>query len=292
MSITFFLGVDGGGTGSRAVLEDASGRELARVDDGGAANVATDMARASEVLTDLARRTFAAAGLGQAEMDQTYAVLGLAGSNVVASNAPVEDAVPCAHVHVTNDPDTVLAGALGDADGFVAGPGTGSFFIAQIGGETIRTGGWGFKLGDEASGARMGRRLLTLTIHAHDHMRAHSDLTREILAEFEDDPSKIVQFANSSTPRDFGQFARRVVKAAKAGDEVALLLMQEGADWIADVVRVQGYQPGMKVVLWGGLGQTYIPYLPDEIKADLTEPLGDALSGAIRIARARAAQLG
>lgn len=289
-NISYFLGVDGGGTGSRALLVDADGQELARL-EGGAANVATDMGKASDTLAKLARDTFAAAGLGQAEMDASYAVLGLAGSNVVASNAPVEDAVPCAHVHVTNDPDIVLAGALGADDGCIAAPGTGSFFISRKNGEIRRLGGWGFVLGDEASGANMGRHLLAITLHAHDKIRPHTDLTREVLTEFSDDPSKIVQFANSSTPGDFGKYARRIVAAGQAGDPVGILLMQEGADWIETAVQALGYTPGMKVVLWGGLGQTYIPYLPETIVSDIVEPLGDGMSGAIRLAKDRAALL-
>ena len=288
--ISYFLGVDGGGTGSRALLVDASGAELARL-EGGAANVATDMDEASATLATLARDTFAKAGLGQAEMDRAYAVLGLAGSNVVATNAPVEEAVPCAHVHVTNDPDIVLAGALGDEDGCIAAPGTGSFFISRKNGETHRLGGWGFMLGDEASGARMGRRLLSLTLHAHDKIRDHSDLTRSVLEQFEGDPSKVVQFANSSDPGDFGQFARKVVAAGAAGDPVGQLLMQEGADFIALAIETLGYEAGMKVVLWGGLGQTYIPYLPSGIVADIVEPLGDGMRGAVLMAQNRAKSL-
>jgi len=209
-------------------------------------------------------------------MDQCYAVLGLAGSNVVATNKPVEDAVPCAHVHVTNDPDIVLAGALGADDGCIAAPGTGSFFISRKDGEVRRLGGWGFVLGDEASGARLGRRLFELTLHAFDNIREHSDLTQEILAEFAGDPSKMVQFANA---------------AGEAGDAVGELLMQEGADWIATALRVLGYEAGLKVVLWGGLSQCYVPYLPEDISSDMVEPLGGGMSGAVRIARDRASLL-
>jgi len=288
--ISYFLGVDGGGTGSRALLVDEAGTELARV-EGGAANVATDMDAASETLAKLALAAFETAGLGQAEMDRAYAVLGLAGSNVVASNVPVEDAVPCAHVHVTNDPDIVLAGALGADDGCIAAPGTGSFFISRKNGKVQRLGGWGFALSDEASGARMGRRLLSLTLHAYDGVRPHSDLTREVLAEFDGEPSNMVQFADSSSPRDYGTFARRIVAAGQAGDPVGTLLMQEGADWIAMALQTLGYEPGMKVVLWGGLGQTYIPYLPESLASDVVPPLGDGMSGAVRIARDRAASL-
>ena len=288
--ISYFLGVDGGGTGSRARLVDAAGQELASV-KGGAANVATNMDEASATLADLARDTFKKAGLDTPEMEACYAVLGLAGSNVVASNAPVEAAVPCAHVHVTNDPDIVLAGALGAEDGCIAAPGTGSFFISRKNGAVRRLGGWGFVLGDEASGARLGRRLFSTSLHAHDGIRPHSDLTQEILAEFDGDPSKMVQFANRATPGDFGTYVRRIVAAGEQGDPVGRELMQDGADWIETALTTLGYEAGFKVVLWGGLSQTYVPYLPKGLVSDIVEPLGDGMSGAIHIAMDRASKL-
>jgi len=288
--ISYFLGIDGGGTGSRALLVDAKGRELAR-SEGGAANVATNMVDAAETLSDLTQKTFQKAGLGQAEMDAAYAVLGLAGSNVVASNVPIEDALPCAHVHVTNDPDIVLAGALKDQDGCIAAPGTGSFFISRRNGVVRRIGGWGFLLGDEASGARIGRRLFTIALHAQDGIRPHSELTQDVLAEFDGQPSNMVQFANNSTPGDLAKYARRVVAAGQSGDKVARALMQEGADWIETALKTIGYEGNVKVVLWGGLGQAYRPYLPSEILADVVDPLGDGMSGAVHIAMERASKL-
>ena len=289
--VLYYLGVDGGGTGSRALLTDRNGTELARV-EGGPANVATDMDTASGNLAELAIAAFDAAGLGQAEMDRAYAVLGLAGSNVVATHAPIIERVPCAHVHVTNDPDVVLAGALGTSeDGVIAAPGTGSFFISRKDGQTRRLGGWGFLLGDEASGAEMGRKLLTRTLYAFDGIRSHSPLSQSVLAEFQGNPSNMVQFANGASPGDFGKYARRIVQAAKDGDPLARELMQEGADWIVTAARTLGYESGMKVILWGGLGQTYIDYLPASFAADLNEPLGDAARGAVRIAIERAASL-
>ncbi len=294
--ISYFLGIDGGGTGSRSVLVDRNGNELARA-EGGAANVATDMSEACDNLLVLTQRTFAAAGLADAQIEATYAVLGLAGSNVTASNAPVEAALPCRHVYVTDDREIVISGALGDGDGGIAAPGTGSFFACRKDGITRSLGGWGFILGDEASGARMGRRLLTRTIHAHDGIYPHSDLTRQILDKFDGDPSKMVQFANAAddggpaTPGDFGQFAREIVAAAKAGDVVGKELMQEGADWIELALSTLGYEAGMRMCLWGGLGQEYLPYLPTDMAQAVVPPDSGAVTGAVVVARKRLATL-
>lgn len=286
---THFLGLDGGGTGCRAMLVDAAGQELSRA-EGGAANVATDMDDAINNIKNLIDTLFAQANVSSSFMSSTSAVLGLAGANVVKSNAPVEQALPCAEVYVTDDREVVVEGALGGANGGIAAPGTGSFFACRAKDELRSLGGWGFMLGDEASGAWLGRKLLTLTIHCHDGVTEHSDITRKTLKKFNGEPSRMVQFANEATPKDFGSDARDIVAHALDGDVHAKRLMQDGADWIETALTTLGFSHGDRLCLWGGLGPQYLPYLTESFAAGYAEPVSDALRGAVSVARKRAGQ--
>lgn len=284
---THFLGIDGGGTGCRAMLVDADGRELSRA-EGGSANVATDMDGAIKNILFLIDSLFSQANVAPEFMTSTSAVLGLAGANVVKSNAPVEAALPCSAVYVTDDREVVVEGALGGSNGGIAAPGTGSFFACRANGDLNSLGGWGFMLGDEASGAWLGRKLLTLAIHCHDGVTEHSNLTRETLGKFDGKPSRMVQFANEATPRDFGADARKIVAFAKDGDVHAKSLMQDGADWIQTALTTLGFRNGDRLCLWGGLGPQYLPYLAPEFAAGYAEPVSDALRGAVSVAMKRA----
>ena len=67
--------------------------------------------------------------------------------------------LPFARARIESDAVIALKGALGDDDGAIAALGTGSVFGVQRGGEVRMIGGWGFLLGDQGSGARIGREL-------------------------------------------------------------------------------------------------------------------------------------
>ena len=67
---------------------------------------------------------------------------------------------PFAGVKVYDDIDIAHAGALGGEDGGVIIVGTGSAALAIVGGERFQSGGWGFPIGDQMSGAILGRELV------------------------------------------------------------------------------------------------------------------------------------
>ena len=80
----------------------------------------------------------------------------------------IAEALPIDNVTVSDDRPTNMAGALGGTDGYVAAIGTGSFLGRQSGAEQRFIGGWGLRLGDEASGAWLGRRVLSRVLDWRD----------------------------------------------------------------------------------------------------------------------------
>ncbi|HEX2147475.1 MAG TPA: N-acetylglucosamine kinase, partial [Pseudorhizobium sp.] len=107
-----------------------------------------------------------------------------------------------------------------------------------------------------------------------------------ILEEFGNDPRQIVDFARSAHPGDFGRYAPRVVQMAARGDPTALRLMQEAAAQVDEaldaVARLTGGSG--RLCLLGGLAQVYPFYLAERHRARLSEPLADALTGAVALA--------
>ena len=139
-----FLGIDGGGTGCRAVLADASGHILGR-GEAGPANIASDFPGA---LDNILTATRAACGVH--DLTALSAGLGLAGANAAGMSDRLAHALPFARMAIETDAITAVRGALGATDGIVAAIGTGSVFAAQRGGQMRQIGGWGLVLGDEA----------------------------------------------------------------------------------------------------------------------------------------------
>ncbi len=275
------LAIDGGGTRCRFALQTAGKCVVAEV---GSANVATDFDGAVRRLKDgiatLAQRA-------DTKVEALYdlpAFVGLAGATGTAVAERLMRALPLQNARYDDDRRAALRGALGRGDGVVAHCGTGSFFAAQEGGQEAFGGGWGAVLGDQASAQWVGRKALTQLLRHVDGFIPASALMQDLMDRFQN-PENVVQFAQDAKPADFGALAPRVTSHAASGDPVAQDILQCGADYIAAELRQMGWTCGMKICLTGGIGPHYAPLLPDEMKSDLAQPLGQPLDGAIALAQ-------
>lgn len=278
--------VDGGGSGCRVVIARRGGAILARV-DGGAANVASDPDGAIANLQAAIAAAARLAGLGAGDLARCVAHAGLAGVLDERGAAAVAARLPFAQCGVSDDRATSAAGALGTRDGVVLSVGTGSFAAARRGDDVLYLGGWGLVLGDQASGAWLGRAALGHALLAHDGIEPHGELTRAILARFGGAPAPMVAFARDAAPRDFAAFAPGVADASAAGDAAGLALMRRGAGYLQACVDRAGLTDGDVVCLMGGLGPRYAPFLEGWVRARVRPPQGDALDGALLLARRR-----
>lgn len=282
MAEHIFIGVDGGGTGCRAIvgtqdriLGDASG---------GPANMSTDARGAVRNVLEVIMKASAAAGLR--EVASVRAHIGLAGVLTSEQSDLVKRVMPFKDCDVTDDRPTTLAGALGDQDGSVAAIGTGSFIGCKGGADVRFIGGWGLTLGDEASGAWLGRSALAETLLVCDGVSTGSDMTAALLARFGDDPNAIVAFTAKATPKELGDLAPTVVDAAQTGDAVAGTLMARGADYIDRALAVLDPDQSLPLCLSGGVGPAYASLVAPDTQSRLVAPKGSALDGALALARA------
>ena len=279
----FVLGIDGGGTGCRSALATATGEIVGR-GKSGAANVRTDLSGARAHIVEAAERAFADAGADPALISQTPAVLGLAGANVGTYAQQLETILPFGSSRVETDALIALEGAVGAGDGAMAILGTGTAYMVRKDGASRAIGGWGFQVGDQGSGARVGRDLLEQTLLAHDGIRAASPLTGEIMKVFRNDPQVLVEFTTTASPGDFGGFAPKVFEHAGRGDAVAQAIVAKAvADVEAslDALDLDGKAP---LCLLGGLAPIYAARLALRFQAMLKPPMQDALGGAVAMA--------
>ncbi len=281
---TLLIAVDGGGTGCRVRLCDGAGAELASA-EGGPANVTTDFDLARANIDAAVRRAYEAAQIEPGHRAQDVAMLGLAGAGIGDYAKQMEQALGFARARVTTDRETTVQGALGEGDGVVALLGTGSFFSARFRGQEHNIGGWGFRLGDEAGGAWLGRELLRRTLHALDGLMAHSQLTRDTSRRFSDRPAELVAFAQDATPAEFGRFAPEIAAAQAAGDTVAELIMDEAVRLICQRLDALGTHATGALYLLGGLATVYRPLLPMRYQELCKPPHGGALDGAVMLAQ-------
>lgn len=279
----FAIGIDGGGTSCRAAVADRTGRIIGR-GKAGAANILSDLDTSLANIAASARKAFRDAGLDPAGVEGAAAAVGVAGANVGDYGSRIQQALPFAHSRILTDALISLQGALGDADGVVGAFGTGSVYSARRGGVITEIGGWGFVVGDQASGARLGRDLMERTLLAHDRVHPASPVTDKILLEFGNNPERIVEFAHRSKPKDFARFAPEVVTHADLRDPVAMDIMRVAVHAIEENLDTLLWPECPTICLLGGLAAAYRPWLNPTYRNVLAEPKGDALEGAVAFA--------
>jgi glucosamine kinase len=281
--VNFVLGIDGGGTSCRAALATAQGAVVGRARSG-AANIRTDLTGAMTNIVEAARQAFDAAGQDPGLIPRTPAVLGLAGANVGTYRKQLEAILPFSVSRVETDAEIALEGAVGSGDGAMAILGTGTAYMARRNGKSRAIGGWGFQVGDQGSGARIGRDLLEQTLLAYDGIREGSPLTQAMLAIFRDNPEDVVEFTTNAKPGDFGGFAPKVFEYAEKGDSVANWILDRAVADVEAALGVLDLGGDDPLCLLGGLAPLYGPRLAPRYQTLLKPPLDDALGGAVRMA--------
>lgn len=279
----FAIGIDGGGTSCRAAVADPDGVVVGR-GTAGAANIMSDPQGAAANIVASARAAFEDAGLNPALVEKSAAILGVAGANVGPHGARMEKALPFARTRVVTDSLIALQGALGDTDGIVGAFGTGSVYSARRQGKISEIGGWGFVVGDQASGARLGRDLLELALLGHDGVRFATPIGRVVMDQFGNDPQKVVEFAHDAKPKDFAGFAPLIFEQAAVGDATAIEIVTKAASDIDESLDALLWPECRAVCLLGGLSAAYGSWLSPQHQALLVEPKGDALAGAVAFA--------
>ncbi|MBV8836653.1 MAG: N-acetylglucosamine kinase [Alphaproteobacteria bacterium] len=284
-SNSLFLGVDGGGTRCRARLCDAAGRQLGQ-GESGPANIRFGVRDALASVLAATRQALEQAHLTAEDVPRITACLALAGATEPAERDAAQAQRHAFHsAIITSDAHAACVGAHSGLDGAVVIVGTGSIGWAVLRGRQYRIGGWGFELSDEGSGAWIGRELLRRTLLAHDGRTTWSALTRAIFGQFST-AQAIVQFATRATSRDYAALAPAVVEQAMRQDETALAIMRVAAAHIDAIATRLLALDVPRLSLTGGLAPHMLGFLSTTTRARLAAPQGDALDGALLLARA------
>jgi glucosamine kinase len=262
-------------------MRAASGRALAE-DTGPAANIYVDFDAALGVMRELVASVIVKAGFAAASRSEMALGVGLAGLSSAEDAARVAASLPgWGRVEVANDAVTACIGANGSGDGGLIIAGTGTAGIARVAGAARIVGGRGFLLGDDGSGARIGADALRAALRALDGLEPMSGLSRALLAKFASDPLRMMTWAQTAKPGDYGAFAPRAFEAARAGEPGALDIVGRAARAIVAIFRALEALGAERIAIVGGVAEPLRTYLPAEIERRLSKPKHDAVDGAI-----------
>ncbi len=284
MSVSFFLGVDGGGTHCRARLQTSDGKTVGEAASG-PGNVRLGQALVWANISEAVDGALRQAGLGREHLKVIAAGFGLAGvlkpedcQDVQAQGAIFHSLV------ISSDSHIACLGAFSGRDGAIQIIGTGSSSYAILDGVGRSCGGWGFALAEKASAAALGRDAIRAALEAHDGLAPASPLTFALMEPF-GGPVNVVDWSETARPKDYAELAKLVFHHAEAGDAVAMTLVERLASDCGRYLRGLEKRGAPSVCLLGGLADQVKPYLPADITARLAAPQGDALDGALILAR-------
>lgn len=287
MSDGLYLGIDGGGSKCRARIRDSAGR-LQGEATGGHANIYRDRSEAVASILATARAAATTAGLTERDVHHLHAGFGLAGITTAEMAREIEQqAWPFASVTADNDAYAACLGAHEGHDGGIVITGTGSAALAVIGGHRRALGGWGFQIGDDGSGARIGHAAVRRAVLAGDNLVPCSPLLEAILADFDNDLAKITAWARHAEAGDYAQYAPQVIAAGGEGDSEAALILRAAAASLGDMLLALKRAGAPRLSLLGGLAAPIQRWLQDACRDLIAPPLADPIDGAILMAKRR-----
>ena len=239
MTTGFFAGIDGGGTKTEACVTDAHGAVLGR-GSGGPANYSS-AGGPQAVLDAVPTALHAALTEASLHVEQLSGVcVGLAGVGRVEDQRAARSALqllwPAMPLMVIEDSRIALAAAHAGKNGIVIIAGTGSNCLGKNGSLYIGLGGWGALLGDEGGAYAIALTAARQAIRLHEGLRSERStlLLRFMIKHSLATPRDLIPCLTSMPTTDIAALAQLVFSSAGAGDELALAVLREQAESLAE----------------------------------------------------------
>jgi len=240
--VSYFLGIDGGGTKTICAVGDDT-RVLARATAGPSNIVRVGETQTRESLRRAVLQACAAAGISPEQVKRTC--VGGAGAArpelAEVARSILAEILPTP-VDVFGDMHIALEAAFDTGPGVVVNAGTGSFAYGRNQhGQTRRAGGWGFAIGDEGSAHWIGRQAVNAVLRESDRREDASQFAETALVQglYKEWGVRsildLARAANSVPPPDFAALFPGVTGSQ---DEIGREVLREAGRELAQVAAV------------------------------------------------------
>jgi len=281
-----FLGIDGGGSKCKAIVMSSENKILGS-GIAGPGNPLHGYEQAINSITESAKLALKDAGIDESELGNIVAGVGLAGVNLPVLFEQMSNwQHPFKKMYLATDLLIACLGAHDGNDGAVMITGTGSCGFSYVDGHPYIVGAHGFPHGDKGSGAWFGLQAAKQSLLSLDGLIPPSIINDKVLALLDvKDDVELVEVIAGKPAAFYARMANLVFDAAEEGDELALAIVAEGADYINHVGRQLLKQNPPHLALIGGLTPRIKPWLGDAIKKELIEPINPPEVGAVIFAK-------
>jgi len=245
--VTYYLGIDGGGSKTTCAVGDGT-TTLATSTTGPSNVVRVGEAQARESLHLGVRQACAAAGITPAQVSHTcLGAAGAAGPEIAGTLRRALAEILSPPIEVVGDMDIALEAAFDAGPGVIVIAGTGSIAYGRDPqGSISRAGGWGFAISDEGSAHWIGRSTIMAVLRAADESATRdpasaeiSHLSRALMEAWSAESlNDLAAAGNSRPPPDFAALFPAVLAAADAGDELAQTVLTRAGTELAQLADI------------------------------------------------------
>ncbi len=255
--MTYFLGIDGGGSRTTAWLAEEKGRVLARAVAGPSNPLKVGFESARREILRATREVLREARVGHS-VEAVCA--GLAGTDRPQVHKKVlawlRRAIPARHYLLTSDAAIALRAAIADSPGVIVISGTGSIAYGRDDrGRVLRSGGWGVPFDDAGSGYDLGRKAIAAALRDYDGRGPYTQLTAKVCRALKiPDITEVV--LKKLSVRDVAELFPLVLEAARRRDTVARAMCDEAGRDLAELalalLRRMGWLRRVIPVIYAG----------------------------------------
>lgn len=283
--IRWWVGFDGGGTHTRARLATPDGQWVGQGQAGPSA-LGQGVPQAWRHLGEALVAAAADAGVPTPAWRDCAVGAGLSGARLPTQARAFMDADPgCGALQLDTDGYAGVLGAHGGAPGMLLVGGTGSVCEAlRADGSRACAGGWGWRLGDEGSGAWIGQQAVRHAQRALDGRDAAGPLAEALWQAVGGDAVSMLTWCAGADQRAFAALAPMVF-AHDEQDPRARALLQRAADELASLALALDPLQQLPLAVAGGVAERLVARWPEGLRSRCVAPQADAASGALMMIR-------
>lgn len=234
--MNYIIGVDSGGTSTKAVAYNLEGQFLKETVTG----YGNLLNNAEEALTNIRQSLFNLfEELGEDKCQMV--ILGIAGVDSGDFREVIYKKL-CQlkpKIVILNDAWMAYYALLDGEDGCLVISGTGSIVIGKSAGVESRVGGYGNLLGDEGSGYDIAKALIKAVLNTFDKGEKFSELEEKLMKQGDFSTIfELVKFVYASSKDQVAELSMVVVKEAEKGNKQAVHILKEAGRKLARQVSM------------------------------------------------------
>ena len=288
--VDYLIGVDGGGSGTRVLVQRSSGA-LVGSGEAGPSALGQGVVKAWRNIELAVRAAFDQGSVALPGWAHCALAAGLSGVTRRPLREAFQNADPgLARLELESDAFAMLLGAHGGQPGVILIAGTGSIAEAlRADGSRATVGGWGFPVGDEGSGAWLGLQAVHHAQAAMDGRVNAGTLSRRVWMHCGDERDSLQDWCAGAGQFEYAQLARAVFDC-EATDPFAAALLLRAVEALEDLTLAIDPRGRLPVAAAGSIAERLAPRMRPALRNRLVPAKENAVAGALTLIRQAVSQ--